>query len=259
MRVVRIEQVGSKLEIGSGFLPYRDARDKGPFDIIPAQAFWLTRLASDQLGPDPTVLGAHLVVVLSGQVRVGRQGEQCTILGPGDLACIDIQSSGLLRFDWDGDAWLFYVLAPGWLPESGDNQARPDDVTRTGRPLSTWIYDDEGSSRSQPFAWPTQMAPVPPPAQWPRSRGAFVTRRDYDDNGYAPGVWHNGPRPQLGFTLNGQAENETGDGTVTRPVAGDMVFIDDVTGAGHVTQGRGDRWMLFVTVAAGEFQFTAER
>jgi hypothetical protein len=58
--------------------------------------------------------------------------------------------------------------------------------------------------------------------------------------------------------LNGSAENETGDGTVTRPVAGDMAYIDDVTGGGHVTRGRGDRWMLFVTVVAEHLRFTPE-
>jgi hypothetical protein len=85
-----------------------------------------------------------------------------------------------------------------------------------------------------------------------------VTRRDYGDGGYVPGVWHNGPRPQLGITLNGCAENETGDGTITRPVTGDLAFIDDATGAGHVTRGQGDRWMLFVTVAPGHLELTPE-
>jgi hypothetical protein len=99
---------------------------------------------------------------------------------------------------------------------------------------------------------------VPPIGEWPRSTGAFVTRRDYGDGAYAPGKWHNGPRPQLGITLNGCAENETGDGTVTRPVAGDIAFIDDDTGAGHVTRGQGDRWMLFVTVAPGHLALTPE-
>lgn len=258
MRVLRITQVDDGLEIVSGYLPYRDARDKGPSDVIPATGFWLTALRPGEKPPEPAALGAHLMVVLSGQVWVGGDGVERTVLGPGDVACVDVRSGGLSCFDWESDVWLFYVLTPGWLPEPGDNEARPDSATRPGRPLLTWIYDDAGSSRSQPFTWPARMTPVPAPDTWPRSRGAFVTRRDYGDNGYATGVWHNGPRSQLGFTLNGLAENETGDGTITRPVAGDMAYIDDVTGKGHVTRGQGDRWMLFVTVAPGELQLVPE-
>jgi len=257
MRVLRVEEADTEIHVSSGFLPHRDARDKGPSDVIPASAFWLTRAVKGQ-EPKPSSLGAHLMVVLSGNVRVAPGGQDGGALGPGDVLCADISSEGLLDLDWDGPAWLFYVLTPGWLPEQGDNQARPDSERRVGRPLLTWIYDDDGSSRSEPFAWPGPLAPVPATELWPGSRGAFVTRRDYGDDAFHPGVWHNGPRPQLGFTLNGSAENETGDGTITRPVAGDMAYIDDVTGSGHVTNGRGDRWMLFVTVAPEYLRFTPE-
>ena len=251
MRVLRIEQVEHSLKVESGYLPYRDARDKGPADVIPATAFWLTHLRPGQAPPDSTLLGAHLMVVLSGLVRAGRTDGPTQTLGPGDVAAVDVRSPGLLALEWESDVWLFLACTPGWLPEPGDNQARPDLAVRAGRPLLTWIYDDAGASRSQPLRWPGPVSGPPTPDDWPRSRGAFVTRRDYGNDGYAPGVWHNGPRPQLGITLNGLAENETGDGTVTRPMAGDIAFIDDVTGRGHVTRGQGDRWMLFVTVAPG--------
>jgi hypothetical protein len=180
------------------------------------------------------------------------------VLGPGDVLCADVASDGLVDLDWDGHAWLFLLLTPGWLPEVGDNQARPDATRRSGRPLLTWVYDDGGTSRSEPFSWPASLVPVPPPDSWFGSRGSFVTRRDYGDDGYVSGVWHNAPRPQMGFTLNGCAENETGDGTITRPVAGDMAYLDDVTGHGHVTRGQGDRWMLFVTVSPEHLRFTPE-
>jgi quercetin dioxygenase-like cupin family protein len=257
VRVLRIREAASGIEASSGFLPHREAREKGPSDVIPASAFWLTRASKGQ-EPDPASLGAHLVVVLSGEVRVAAEGRDSAVLGAGDVLCADVRSRGVLDLDWDGHAWLFFVLTPGWLPEPGDNHAGQDGVRRAGRPLLTWIYDDDGSSRSEPFRWPAALAPVPPTERWPESRGAFVTRRDYGDGGHVRGVWHNGPRPQLGLTLNGCAENETGDGTVTRPVAGDVAYIDDVTGAGHVTRGRGDRWMLFVTVAPGHLRFTPE-
>lgn len=257
MRVLRISQISDRIDVRNGFLPYRDARDKGPFDVIPASAFWLTRLRQGAV-PDSAALGCHFMVILSGEVRVVAQHASPVNLGPGDMVCADVQSAGALTHTWEGDAWLFIALTPGWLPEPGDNQARRDSIVRTGRPLLTWIYDDNGSSRSEPFRWPGSLAPVPAVEHWPKSKGAFVTRRDYGDGAYVPGIWHNGPRPQLGITLNGCAENETGDGTVTRPVAGDMAFIDDDTGAGHVTRGQGDRWMLFVTVAPGHLELTPE-
>ncbi|MFI5895043.1 hypothetical protein ACIA5D_33585 [Actinoplanes sp. NPDC051513] len=41
-------------------------------------------------------------------------------------------------------------------------------------------------------------------------------------------------------------------------MAADVAFIDDDTGAGHITRGQGDRWMLFVTVAPGQLTLTPE-
>jgi hypothetical protein len=257
VRVLRVSQSADRIDVREGFLPYRDARDKGPADVIPATAFWLTRL-QHAAPPDPVALGCHLMVILSGEVSVVAQHGSPVNLGPGDVVCADVRSVGALTYAWEGDAWLFIVLTPDWLPEPGNNQARSDTTVRAGWPLLTWIHDDNGISRSEPLRWPGARAPVPPTGQWPRSKGAFVTRRDYGDGAYAPGVWHNGPRPQLGITLNGCAENETGDGTITRPVAGDMAFIDDDTGGGHVTRGQGDRWMLFVTVAPGHLELTPE-
>lgn len=257
MRALRVAHGEHGVEVGDAFLPHRDAREKGPKDVIPATAFWITRARQEQV-PDAASLGAHMVVILSGEVRVDVPGQGPVLLGPGDVVCADVTEAGALGLTWEGHAWLCLVLTPGWLPGAGDNQARPDAVRRSGRPLLTWIHDDEGTSRSEPFTWPAPLAPVPAPEDWPRSVGAFVTRRDYGNDGFHPGVWHNGPRPQLGFTLNGCAENETGDGTVTTPLAGDMAYIDDVTGAGHLTRGQGDRWMLFVTVAPDHLRLTPE-
>lgn len=44
MRVVQISEGSGLVEVTPVLLPYRDARDKGPFDVIPAAGFWLTRL-----------------------------------------------------------------------------------------------------------------------------------------------------------------------------------------------------------------------
>ncbi|MEU5698571.1 hypothetical protein ACFFS2_41330 [Streptomyces aurantiacus] len=231
-------------------LPYRDARDKGPYDVIPASRFWLARLRAHE-APALPALGCHLVVVLSGRIELSVSGSPVTELEPGDVVCFDVGATDDVTLTWPDDAWLFFISTPGWVPEPGRLRTGSHDNPRPGRPLFTWIHDDGGRSRSEPFQWPYPLAPVPPLDRWPTSIGAFATRRDYGSEGYAPGVWHNGPRRQFAITLNGSAENETGDGTVTSPVTGDVALIDDVTGAGHVTRGHGDRWMMFVTVAPG--------
>lgn len=260
-RAVRISEDGGEIRVSDVLLPFRDARVKGPYDVIPATAFWFARLGEGS-SPDPVRFGCHLVVILSGELEVVPRGHEPLTLRPGEVMCVDVRTSDAFRERWHGDVWKLLVATPGWIPDDGDRGVVRSHEPRPGRPLLTWIYDDDGSSRSEPFRWPYQLSPVPDVALWPRSIGAFVTRRDYDTdsgtNGFAPGVWHNGPRPQLGVTLNGCAENETGDGTVTRPVPGDVAFIDDTTGRGHVTRGCGDRWMLFVTVAPGYLELPHE-
>lgn len=256
-RAVRISDSGGETCVGDLLLPFRDARDKGPHDVIPATAFWLARLRGES-SPDPVRLGPHLAVVLSGEIEVLPRGHEPLTLRPGDVLYADVKSSEAFTERWHGDAWKLFVAIPGRLPGEGDRGVIRSHGSRRGRPLLTWIHDDDGSSRSEPFRWPYALSPVPDVDRWPRSIGAFVTRRDYGADGFAPGVWHNGPRPQLGVTLNGCAENETGDGTVTRPVPGDVAFIDDTTGRGHVTRGSGDRWMLFVTVAPGHLELLHE-
>ncbi len=264
MKVLRVHETTGdsdtygSIDAGDAYLPYRDARVTGPADVIPATAFWLTRARMSDV-PAPTSLGSHAVVVLSGEVHVDVRDRSPAVLTAGDLLFADVASPETLTLSWDGVAWLLYLVTDNWLPDAGDNEARPDPAKRAGRPLLTWIHDDGGASRTEPFHWPGDLAPVPPVEEWPRSRGAFVTRRDYGEDGYDPGVWHNGPRPQLGVTLNGRAEIETGDGTVTAPKAGDIAYIDDVTGDGHVTRGIGDRWMLFVTVHPDHLRFEPEK
>ncbi|GAA3908522.1 hypothetical protein GCM10023084_70930 [Streptomyces lacrimifluminis] len=257
MRVLQVTDVSGAADVRQVLLPYRDARDKGPYDAIPAAGFWLARLRADEL-PALPALGCHLVVVLSGRVELSVRGEHASELEPGDVVCFDVGASGDVTLKWPDDAWLFFVSTPGWVPDPGRRQVGSHDDPRPGRPLLTWIRDDDGRSRSEPFRWPYALGSVPPVDAWPASIGAFVTRRAYGMEGYAPGVWHNGPRRQFAITLNGSAENETGDGTVTSPVTGDVALIDDVTGAGHVTRGRGDRWMMFVTVAPGGLALTPE-
>src|SRR5574337_227749 len=48
--------------------------------------------------------------------------------------------------------------------------------------------------------------------------------------------WHPAPRRQYVITLSGQAEIETGDGTVRRFGPGNIMLAEDTTGRGHITR-----------------------
>jgi quercetin dioxygenase-like cupin family protein len=217
----------------------------------------LARLAGG--GLDFHRYGNHLVVILSGTVVLTPRGGAAMSLVPGDVLSCDVRTPGALRAHWDDDLWVLLIGTPDWVPDEGEREVVRGWEPRRGRPSMAWIYDDGDYSRTEPFRWPGALTTVPEPGEWPASVGAFVTRRDYGRDGFVPGVWHNGPRRQFAVTLNGRAELETSDGTVITPVAGDLVLIDDAVGPGHVTNGQGDRWMLFLTVAPGALPAVGER
>ncbi len=231
-------------------MPYRDARERGGTDLVPVRRFWVGHPLCEEM-PDPSVLGHGLLVTLSGEATVTDGDQVAQTTRPGEIVVLDVRTPGTLRFDWAPETWVLLAITEPWTPPAEHEEVVRLEPDRRGRPLMTWIYDDSGISRSQPIRWPFPITRVPAPDQWARSNGAFLTRREYGTERFDDGRWHNGPRPQIGVTLNGRAQNESGDGTVTVPWTGDIAFLDDVEGAGHVTRGLGDRWMMFVTVADG--------
>ncbi len=62
--------------------------------------------------------------------------------------------------------------------------------------------------------------------------------------------WHNPPVPQFVIMLEGSMEIEIGDGTKKIFNTGDIVFIEDTTGQGHVTRAAssGKRRYLVIPV-----------
>jgi len=62
--------------------------------------------------------------------------------------------------------------------------------------------------------------------------------------------WHTAPRRQLGITIQGEGEIETGDGQRLVVKPGVVTLLEDLTGKGHLTRGRGteDRLVVFVAV-----------
>ena len=57
-----------------------------------------------------------------------------------------------------------------------------------------------------------------------------LTRADYDLD------WHPAPRRQFAINMTGDLEVEISDGTRHRIGQGDLVYLEDVTGKGHVTR-----------------------
>jgi hypothetical protein len=248
MEVRHLSDDSGVLTIRRVGLPYRDARDRGPIDVIPVRRFWLGRPSCEQV-PDPAGLGNLMIVTLAGEASITDGAEVHERSRPGDIFVVDVRRPGTVRFEWQPETWVLFAITEAWIPPHEYEMVERLVPDRSGRPLMTWIYDDAGISRSQPIRWPFPLTEVPPVDQWATSNGAFVTRRDYGTVTFDEGRWHNGPRPQIGVTLNGRALNESGDGTVTEPWTGDIAFLDDVSGSGHITRGLGDRWMLFITVA----------
>ena len=60
--------------------------------------------------------------------------------------------------------------------------------------------------------------------------------------------FHPAPRRQYVITLSGQAEIETGDGTVKRFGPGDTMLADDTTGRGHITRVVGGQPRVYVMI-----------
>lgn len=64
--------------------------------------------------------------------------------------------------------------------------------------------------------------------------------------------WHTAPRRQMGFTIYGEGEIETGDGQKLVVKPGVVTLLEDLTGKGHLTRGRGTEDRLVVFTALDE-------
>lgn len=62
--------------------------------------------------------------------------------------------------------------------------------------------------------------------------------------------WHNAPRRQFVFTLEGEVEIEIGDGTKRRFGPGDILLAEDTHGRGHISRTVDNqlRKSIFVTL-----------
>jgi quercetin dioxygenase-like cupin family protein len=75
-----------------------------------------------------------------------------------------------------------------------------------------------------------------------------MTAGVYDGSGARVPDWHTAPRKQFAINMTGELEVEITNGTRRKIGAGDLVFLEDVTGKGHVTRALGPITNLFLHV-----------
>jgi quercetin dioxygenase-like cupin family protein len=75
-----------------------------------------------------------------------------------------------------------------------------------------------------------------------------MTAGAYRGSGATAPDWHTAPRRQFAINMSGELEVEITSGQRQRIGAGDLVFLEDVTGKGHVTRALGPITNLFLHV-----------
>jgi quercetin dioxygenase-like cupin family protein len=75
-----------------------------------------------------------------------------------------------------------------------------------------------------------------------------MTAGVYTGSGARAPDWHTAPRKQFAINMTGELEVEITNGTRRKIGAGDLVFLEDVTGKGHVTRALGPITNLYLHV-----------
>jgi len=77
-----------------------------------------------------------------------------------------------------------------------------------------------------------------------------MTAGVYRGSGATAPDWHTAPRRQFAINMTGELEVEISNGSRRRIGAGDLVFLEDISGKGHVTRALGPITNLFLHVPA---------
>jgi hypothetical protein len=120
-----------------------------------------------------------------------------------------------------------------------------EGVLANEQPVKVWrIYSGEdGRSRMEQIEVAMEsLGPRGAVSRLLAGKGVIFRRvpADLDED------WHPAPRRQLIVTLYGSGEVETGDGAVLVHEPGLIELLEDVTGQGHKTRGRGGSERLAV-------------
>jgi hypothetical protein len=74
-----------------------------------------------------------------------------------------------------------------------------------------------------------------------------MTAAAYRGSGATAPDWHTAPRKQFAINMTGELEVELTDGS-RRKIGSDLVFLEDLTGKGHVTRALGPITNVFLHV-----------
>jgi hypothetical protein len=75
-----------------------------------------------------------------------------------------------------------------------------------------------------------------------------MTARAYARNATSSAEWHTAPRRQFAINMTGDLEVEISDGSRHQIGQGNLVFLEDITGKGHVTRVLSPVTNLFIQV-----------
>lgn len=75
-----------------------------------------------------------------------------------------------------------------------------------------------------------------------------MTARVYERNDSNAEEWHTAPRKQFAINMTGELEVELSDGRRQAIGQGDLVYLEDVTGKGHITRVTSPVTNLFIHV-----------
>lgn len=126
------------------------------------------------------------------------------------------------------------VFAP---PAEGASGPIPAD-TVTAKILRVYA-DAEGESRFESLSVSEKAGPIPL---------TEMLVREYKPS---KNDWHTAPARWFAINMRGELEVETSDGERRRVGPGDLVFMEDTTGKGHVTRLLSPVSCLFIAVADG--------
>lgn len=118
-------------------------------------------------------------------------------------------------------------------------------IAQTGSPAS-----EDGAKVVRIYATPDGGSRVEELTISPDAKPVDITSMTasvYSGSGASSPDWHNAPRKQFAINMTGELEVELTDGS-RRIIGSDLVYLEDLTGKGHVTRALGPITNVFLHV-----------
>jgi quercetin dioxygenase-like cupin family protein len=134
----------------------------------------------------------------------------------------------------------------GAFSAATETQAQQEAVMGAGKKVIRIYADADGNSHIQELPIATK------PGRTLRSDTAAVTALSYAEySSSSVEDWHRAPGRQFSISMSGEIEVEVSGGKKHAIHTGDIVFLEDVQGKGHITRILTPVTNLFVRVADG--------